>query len=917
MLSPSGPRASTVALPVIALLACGGVGFAAHARGPTPTADSPLTSPAGTPPAADETPTTDVAAVPEGLEMARLVAPVEVEYPADLAATDTPPAGTVSLKLVVRSDGTVAEVEVVRGLDPQLDGLVVAALKEARYHPATFEGEPVEIVVGLDVPIAPPPKAEPPPVTAPLAESPPAEPQPVVAGPVRIEGVVLGGGDRQPIEGAQILAVPAGDAKVGRVSHRQQKRSAKDTTEPAWTFASTSAADGTFGLTDVPDGKVRLIFLLPGYERLERVVLLRGGEVLGAKFYLTKMHNSPYRTVVHTEDEGMQEVTRRKLSREQLEVMPGSQGDALKGIQNLPGVGRAPFGFGDILLRGAGPEDSATYIFEHQVPILFHFFGLNSVVNTQMLESIDVVPSAYGSRYGDAIGGVVDVHVREGRRDGYHGEVFADFVQAGAMVEGPVGKGSFMAGARRSHAGFLLKLADPGFTVAPRYWDYQGVFDHPVGPGTLSVRAFGSDDVMEGVDDDVDEKFGFQLGFHRVDLQYRWKFGNWKFLVTPGYRHDLQDAVFSRNDRLSLAVDSGMWRTEAAYTPRDWISWRFGTQGEGSAYKFDIVTTPFDQDEDVASSTVRARRRGSLVSGGVYSDVTLKAPNGFSVTPGVRVNGYVHPAGRYVVDPRLRAQWAFDSGTTLKAGGGTYSQAAAPEYWIPDLGNPDIHPERAWHATGGIEQALPADFSVEATGFYNASWDVARPTDATRIVDGQEEPINADNLGSGRAYGGEFLVKRAFTRNVSGWVGYTIMRSEIRDRAGEPFRISDWDQTHNLIVLAHWRLPRNWSLGARFRVVSGIPTTATSDGVFDSRTGNYAAVLGEQNGERIAAFHQLDLRVDKTWTVKAVQIAAYLDLQNAYNATNTEFRQYSFDYKKRVAVRSLPIFPSLGLKVKF
>src|SRR5690606_4188207 len=104
---------------------------------------------------------------------------------------------------------------------------------------------------------------------------------------------------------------------------------------------------------------------------------------------------------------------------------------------------------------------------------------------------------------------------------------------------------------RRSYIDFLLTRALPqdagiGFTVAPRYWDYQLLFDYPVSDGELSVRAIGSSDQLKlafsGANDDpeaaedVRNQVETAQYFSRLDLVYRKRLGPWEFLFTPAWR---------------------------------------------------------------------------------------------------------------------------------------------------------------------------------------------------------------------------------------------------------------------------------------------------------------------------------------------------------------------------------------------
>ena len=47
---------------------------------------------------------------------------------------------------------------------------------------------------------------------------------------------------------------------------------------------------------------------------------------------------------------------------EEIRRVPGTFGDPVRVIQNLPGAARSPFGTGALVIRGANPEDSAVYV---------------------------------------------------------------------------------------------------------------------------------------------------------------------------------------------------------------------------------------------------------------------------------------------------------------------------------------------------------------------------------------------------------------------------------------------------------------------------------------------------------------------------------------------------------------------------
>jgi hypothetical protein len=96
--------------------------------------------------------------------------------------------------------------------------------------------------------------------------------------------------------------------------------------------------------------------------------------------------------------------------------------------------------------------------------------------------------------------------------------------------------------------------------------------------------------------------------------------------------------------------------------------------------------------------------------------------------------------------------------------------------------------------------------------------------------------------------------------------------------------------------------------------VTGSPYTPIVGGVLDLDAGPYAPIPGGPYSGRLPAFHQLDVRVDKTWLIGRGKMVAYLELRNAYNRANTEELAYRYDYAETKHARGLPILPVIGLR---
>ena len=364
--------------------------------------------------------------------------PVTYEYPAELLEREQPPAGTVTVQYVVGTDGVPKEIEVLDGVDPVLDAAALAVVGELRFEPASYQGEPVEVVLSIELTFTPPEPRVP--------DEVPDDGEVVDDGgedetddqrdqqddgPVRIRGELLEAGRGSPVGGATVLAIPAGELPPGKIRQKLYD----DETEPAWMIKALSRDDGSFELRGVPDGRVRLIFLASNFDRLEWVVELEPDSRLETKYFLQRNADNPFRTEVSVDRERMPEAVIRTVTIEQVNEIPGTYGDALKAVQNFPGVARAPFGAGQLTIRGAAPADSGVFLGYHEIPTLFHFGGLTSVFNSDILAQIDFIPGNFDPRYGDAIGGIINVQPRRGRRDGYHGYVDTDLFDTGVLVE--------------------------------------------------------------------------------------------------------------------------------------------------------------------------------------------------------------------------------------------------------------------------------------------------------------------------------------------------------------------------------------------------------------------------------------------------------------------------------------------------
>jgi hypothetical protein len=301
---------------------------------------------------------------------------------------------------------------------------------------------------------------------------------------------------------------------------------------------------------------------------------------------------------------------------------------------------------------------------------------------------------------------------------------------------------------------------------------------------------------------------------------------------------------------------------------------------------------------------------------GAFAGLDIEPTPKLLLLPSLRFD-YYSKIKETTVAPRLSVRYAASDRLTVKGAVGLYHQEPTVDESNEGFGNPLLKTERAVHYAAGVEVKPLTGLSVDVTGFYKALDHLVSPTSATRTEDGREIPLRYDNQGVGRVVGMELVLRREPVHRLSGWLAYTLSRSERRDSGNTDYRLFQHDQTHILTAVAMLRFGHNWQLSSRFRLISGNPKTPVLGAVIDLDSGVYKPTWGAKYSARNPMFAQWDLRIDKKWIFNRFILNAYLDVQNVTNRANVEEPDYNFDYRKEKVVASMSIYPILGLRAEF
>ncbi len=807
--------------------------------------------------------------------------------------------GPVEVMLEIEIDEK-GDVVSVTSSSQEKEVFVKAAIEKAktfRFIPAEIDNKPARVKIIYRFYIYPPEK-----------------PKEIPKQVLRIGGVVLESGTRAPVGFASVVCKNLDDKTI----------SSTETDE-----------SGRFEFFNLKDGVYKITVLSAGYKKYETQEVLEKSQQLEVKYFILRTSYNEFETIVRGKKE-KKEIVKRTIEIEEISKIPGTGGDAIRVIQNMPGVARTILNTGGLIVRGSRPQDTRVFIDGMPLPILFHFYGLTSTYNSEMLSSIDFYPGGFSPEYGNTSAGIVELKRREPKTDRLHGYLDVNIVEASAMAEGPVNdKLSFAAAFRRSYVDYIISAIASNvdafdLTVAPKYYDYQAQLNYRLNPkDTLDVGIFGSRDAFEMIfkepvaeadplasgtfnagtmfhtglvkwihrEDESRLESMFGIGYIGFDFgmfeKLRMSMDQWYFVSREKYEKRL-------SDKLNLTVG---WDIHLIYVGADVVAPQI-PKNMVDSFK-PLSNSSYTKTDQAEWTFIPA----------FFTEFDIKPVKELRLLPGLRA-GYMDPTRELTIEPRVRAFYDITEKLQLKLATGLYRQLPGSSHLSRDYGNPKLHSLYAVQNGIGAEYKFTELVSLDIELFYKYAWDMAysNPNSSENNVDKEPRYLNS---GGGRAYGMELFLRHNPSKWFSGWVSYTLSRSEYYEHKGMDYRTSPWDQTHILTLISLFKLPKNWDIGFRFRLVSGNPTTILKGGVYMSDYNSYIPVYDSVNADRMPVFHQLDLRVDKKFIFDKWILSGYIDIQNVYNHRSIEGVIYNYDYTQRQWLEGLPVIPSFGFKAEF
>jgi len=689
-----------------------------------------------------------------------------------------------------------------------------------------------------------------------------ATPPPAPSGE-RVQGRVIGKGGRRPVAGAAVAVDGVGRAETD--------------------------ADGRFEI-ELPPGRHHVQVQQPGFEISDDVVEVapRGGSSAPSLVVrLAPDSSGPrYETVVKGRQPDAPSVA---LEKQEMTRVPGTLGDPFRTIETLPGVAAVAWPAPIYAVRGANPGNTGFFLDGIRMPALFHFALGPAVIHPYFLDGMDFYPGGYPARYGRYVSGAVVASTRPPPADLAHASADVRLYDAGLMASAPFhdGQGTVAIAGRYSYTAAMLSLVNSSADVS--YSDAQLRVDHPLGPGRLTLLAFGSSDALSSRDS-MNPNDRVAIRFGRGILRWTAPAGGGQFVLAAGGGLDATRAPFQKN-AVDVRALSFLPRTSYRRPFGSWLELEAGGDAELSTYATKLAAA------DPALEDLTQPRTATLL--GAYLLARLQLGSRVVLIPAVRADEYQQGGvERFEPGPRLVARVRAGRDVWLKGSFGRYSQMPSLPLQVAGLDNFGLAAhglQTSWQGAVGVEAPLPAAVSLDANAYVQryVLTDLRDPDSGDYLVD--DFLVRRDAL----SYGLELLLRRPITSRLSGWLSYTLSRS-LRAFEGGAIGPSDWDQRHIFNLVAGYRLGR-YTFGGRLHYNTGRPV----------KVGNLFPV----EYQRLPPFYQLDLRIERRTTYDRFTLDFYVELVNA--TLNAQATSLNYDYNGGIDQDGFRIvIPSIGVRAE-
>lgn len=723
----------------------------------------------------------------------------------------------------------------------------------------------------------------------------------LLAQPVhQVKGTVIDKSSRQPLEFINVMIVGLNKGGV-------------------------TNAEGKFSIGQVPPGIYRLQASAIGYKTVTTPEYILSTRDLHIQIEMEENQTelegvtvtaSPFRRDIESP------VSLRIIGLQEIEKSPGANRDISRIVQSYPGVAFSPIGYrNDLIVRGGSPSENRFYLDGVEIPNINHFStqgasgGPVGILNADLIREVNFYTGAFPTDKGNALSSVLDFKLRDGDMERNSLKATLGASEVSLASNGHLGKKtSYLVSVHQSYLQFLFDML--GLPFLPTFTDAQFKlktrFD---ARNELTVLGLGGIDKMKlntKADDEDNEYI----------LSYLPKIQQETFTLGAVYRHyagaHVQSVVashsylnnrntkYQQNDesdpdhlmlRLRSTEQNTQLRLENSSSFRNWKV-TVGTSLDYSQYS----NTTFQKVYTDRAQTFDYHTYLGIMRWGLFGTVNYTSiDERFTASLGLRADANNYSAAMKdlsdQLSPRLSLSYQLTEHWSLSGNAGLYYQL--PPYTALGFKNNNglyankyaLRYMQVSQGSIGLNWRKGDTFEVSVEGFYK-DYDKIPLSVADGIpltCKGNDYGVIGNELltstAQGRSYGAELLLKWLIAKKLNLASSFTLFKSEYRTDKESEYIASAWDNRFIFNLRGTYNLPRHWSVGMKVSCIGGAPYTP-----YDADKSSLVTAWNAQgkpyydytryNEERLPAFTQVDIRIDKTFYLKRCMLGFYIDLQN-------------------------------------
>lgn len=716
----------------------------------------------------------------------------------------------------------------------------------------------------------------------------------------QVKGTVIDKSSRQPLEFINVMIVGLNKGGV-------------------------TDAEGKFSIEQVPPGIYRLQASAIGYKTVTTPEYILSTRDLHIQIELEENQTelegvtitaSPFRRDIESP------VSLRIIGLQEIEKSPGANRDISRIVQSYPGVAFSPIGYrNDLIVRGGSPSENRFYLDGVEIPNINHFStqgasgGPVGILNADLIREVNFYTGAFPTDKGNALSSVLDFKLRDGDMERNSVKATLGASEVSLASNGHLGKKtSYLVSVRQSYLQFLFDML--GLPFLPTFTDAQFKlktrFD---AQNELTVLGLGGIDKMKlntKADDEDNEYI----------LSYLPKIQQETFTLGAVYRHyagahvqsviashsylNNRNTKYRQNDesnpdnltlRLRSTEQNTQFRLENSSSFRNWKV-TVGANLDYSQYS----NTTFQKVYTDHAQTFDYHTYLDIMRWGLFGTINYTSiDERFTASLGLRADANNYSAAMKdmtdQLSPRLSLSYQLTEHWSLSGNAGLYYQL--PPYTALGFKNNNglyankyaLRYMQVSQGSIGINWRKGDTFEVSLEGFYK-DYDKIPLSVADGIpltCKGNDYGVIGNELltstAQGRSYGAELLLKWLIAKKLNLASSFTLFKSEYRNNKESEYIASAWDNRFIFNLRGTYNLPRHWSVGMKVSCIGGAPYTP-----YDADKSSLVTAWNAQgkpyydytryNEERLPAFTQVDIRIDKTFYLKRCMLGFYIDLQN-------------------------------------